>query len=53
MPIQKEIHATLTAFEITFVEVNAAKLSVLLAVTVAEKELFILIDDQINIIRRQ
>ena len=40
--IPKEIHATLTAFEITFVEVNAVRLSVLLAVTVAEKELLVL-----------
>lgn len=38
----EKIHTILIAFKVTLVEVNAVKLSVLLAVIVAEKELFIL-----------
>ena len=40
--ILNRVHVILVAFEIAFVAVNAVKLSVLLAVTVAEKELLIL-----------
>ena len=40
--IPKRIHVILAAFETAFVAVKVVKLSVLLAVIVAEKELFIL-----------